>query len=105
MHIKHKERNDIILQCQFNASTIPGVTVVVWKKNNVQLFNSSHYNIIQSSVAIEDQVVSTLNIINSNDDFFGTYTCYCYYNSSLVTRASSKPITSDSKSLTLELSE
>jgi len=86
------------LQCLFNASTLHGVTVVVWKKNNIRLFNSSLYNMIQSSnPEIEDQVVSTL-MINSND-VYGTYTCYCYYNSSLV--ISNKPVTSNQYSITL----
>ena len=94
------DQSKIMLQCQFNASAIPGVTVVVWKRNDIQLFNSTLYQIRQESgPGVEDQVVSTLTI-NSSNDYYGTYTCYCYYNRSLVT--SSKPIASDPKSLTLQ---
>ena len=94
-------QNKIMLQCQFNASTLRvhtyEVTVVAWKRNNIQLSNSSLYNIIQGSSS-EDVVVSTL-MINSSD-YYGTYTCYCYYNNSLIT--SSKHFTSDQSSLTLD---
>ena len=94
------DQSKIMLWCQFNASTIPGVTVVVWKRNFIQLLNSSLYQITQdSSLTVEDQVISTLTI-NSSNDYYGIYTCYCYYNSSLVT--SSKPITSNGHSLTLQ---
>ena len=94
------DQSKIMLQCQFNASAIPGVTVGVWKRNDMQLFNASLYQISQESgPGVEDQVISTLTI-NSSNNYYGTYTCYCYYNRSLVT--SSKPITSDSNSLTLE---
>ena len=95
--IKLQHQSKIMLQCQFNASTLPEVTVMVWERNNIQLSNSSLYLIIQSSIG-DDQVVSTLTINNSN--YFGTYTCYCYYNKSLVT--SSKPVISNQNSLTLE---
>ena len=88
---------DQTLQCQFNASTLPEVTVVVWERNNIQLSNSSLYKIIQNSIP-EDRVVSTLMINMS--DYYGTYTCCCYYNNSLVT--STKTIKSNSGSLTLQ---
>ena len=96
---KYIDGQTVTLQCQFNASTIDGVTIAVWKRNNIQLFNSSQYKIDQTiSPGIEDLVTSTLRIIDSsyND---GTYSCYCYYNSSLVT--SNKPITSNQNSITL----
>ena len=94
--IKLQHQSRIMLQCQFNASTLPEVTVAVWERNNIQLSNSSLYNIIQSSIGY-DQVVSTLTINSS--DFYGTYTCYCYYNNSLV--KSSKPVMSNQSSLML----
>ena len=95
--IKLQHQRKIMLQCKFNASTLPEVTVVVWERNNIHLSNSSLYNVIQSSHG-EDQVESTLTINSS--DYYGTYTCYCYYNNSLVT--SSKSIMSDQNSLTLK---
>ena len=88
-----------MLQCQFNASTLQGITVVVWKKNNIELQNSSHYIIAQSSnLELEDLVISTLTINSS--DYYGNYSCYCYYNSSLV--QSTKPITSNEASIILK---
>ena len=88
-----------MLQCQFNASTLNGVTIVVWKRNNIELHNSSLYIITQNIFpGKEDQIVSTL-MINSSD-YYGTYTCYCYYNRSLV--MSTKPITSNEISITLQ---
>ena len=95
--IKLQHQSKIMLQCKFSASTLPEVTAVVWERNNIQLSNSSLYNIIQSSIG-DDQVVSTLTINSS--DYYGTYTCYCYYNHSLVT--SSKPVMSNQNSLTIE---
>ena len=86
------------LQCQFNASTRHGVTIVVWKRNNIELHNSSLYLITQSINPAEDYVVSTL-MINSTSDYYGTYSCYCYYNRSLV--MSTKPVTSNEISITL----
>ena len=83
------------LQCQFIASALPEVTVTAWGRNGTLLSNSSLYNIIQNFTA-EGVVVSTL-MINSSD-YYGTYTCYCYYNTSLVT--SSKPVVFNQTSLT-----
>ena len=88
-----------MLQCLFNASTLQGVTVVVWKRNNVKLHNSSHYIITQNyNPELEDLVTSALTINSS--DYHGTYSCYCYYNSSLV--KSTKLITSNEASITLK---
>ena len=88
-----------MLRCQFNASTLQGTTVVVWKKNNMELQNSSRYIIAQSNnPEFEDLVVSTLTINSS--DYYGTYSCYCFYNNSLV--KSTKPITSNEVSITLK---
>ena len=99
--VQLQHQSKIMLQCQFNASTLKvhmyKVTVVAWKRNNIQLSNSSLYDIIQGSSS-EDVVVSTL-MINSTD-YYGTYTCYCYYNNTLIT--SSKPIISNQNSLTLD---
>ena len=88
-----------MLQCQFNASTLQGVTVAVWKKNNMELHNSSDYIIIQNSNPVLEDVVTSALTINSSD-YHGIYSCYCYYNSSLV--KSSKPITSNEESITLK---
>ena len=55
-----------MLQCQFNASTLQGVTVAVWKKNNMELHNSSDYIVTQNSdPELEDLVISTLTINSS----------------------------------------
>ena len=96
--VQLKHQSKIMLQCQFNASTLPEVTIVVWKRNNIPLSNSSLYNINIYTPEHEEQVVTTLTINSS--DYYGTYTCYCYYNSNLVT--SSKSVISNQNSLTLD---
>ena len=97
--IELQDHRPRMLRCQFNASTLQGVTVAVWKENNMELHNSSDYIITQNSnPELEDLVISTLTINSS--DYYGTYSCYCYYNSSLV--KSSKPITSNEESITLK---
>ena len=88
----------ITLECQFHAATLSGATIVVWKRNDILLLNSTLYNIMTStSPYVENKVVSTLSI--NTTDYYGTYTCYCYYNGGIV--MSNKNITSNQKSITL----
>jgi len=80
------------LQCQFRAPI--EVTVVVWLKDNLPVKNTQHYNIITATnPGVDDLIVSNLNInsITSKDE--GIYSCYCYYNTTMV--ITSKRIISD----------
>ncbi|XP_065884527.1 uncharacterized protein [Dysidea avara] len=85
------------LQCQFSASTVKDVTIVVWTKSGMAINSSDHYRISTfTKPAIDDLVISelTINTITAADQ--GRYTCYCYYNGELVT--SSKPVISEQRS-------
>ena len=85
------------LQCQFSASTVKDVTIVVWTKSGTAINSSDHYRISTfTKPAIDDLVISelTINTITAADQ--GRYTCYCYYNGELVT--SSKPVISEQRS-------
>lgn len=80
-----------------------GVTIVVWLKDGSMIQNQDHYDIKSGPVYGKDnEIKSTLTVNNFTDEDQGTYTCYCYYNSSMVVSKSDIPITSDTKSITLQ---
>lgn len=83
-----------------------GITTVVWSKSNLTIKNQDHYEIKSGPVHGKDnEIKSTLTIYNFTSDDQGTYTCYCYYNSTLITSRSKHdiPVTSGSKSTTLRV--
>ena len=99
-HIKTKLNDSISLQCQFRAPIV--VTIVVWLKDNLPVKNTQHYNIITTTnPGVDDLIVSDLNIntITSKDE--GTYSCYCYYNRTMV--ITSKYVISNEMSATIHL--
>ncbi|XP_065884426.1 hemicentin-1-like isoform X2 [Dysidea avara] len=97
-HIKIKLNDSISLQCQFRAPI--GVTIVVWLKDNLPVKNTQHYNIITTTnPGVDDLIVSNLNINTITSENEGTYTCYCYYNRTMVT--TSKYVISNKVSTTL----
>ena len=97
-HIKIKLNDSISLQCQFRAPI--GVTIVVWLKDNLPVKNTQHYNIITTTnPGVDDLIVSNLNINTIASENEGTYTCYCYYNRTMVT--TSKYVISNKVSTTL----
>ena len=60
--------------------------MVVWLKDNLPVKNTQHYNIITTTNPGEDDlIVSNLNINTITSEDEGTYTCYCYYNRTMVT--------------------
>ena len=79
------------LHCLFNATTMEGATIVVWSKDNSEL--NGYDNKTGPVPGKDNKVLSTLNIINISHKDKGAYTCYCYYNRSIVT--SDKVISSD----------
>ncbi|XP_065884414.1 hemicentin-1-like isoform X2 [Dysidea avara] len=99
-HIKTKLNDSISLQCQFRAPI--RVTIVVWLKDNLPVKNTQHYNIITTTnPGVDDLIVSNLNINTITSEDEGTYTCYCYYNRTMVT--SSKTVVSNKMSTTVHL--
>ena len=83
-HIRTKLNDSISLQCQFRAPI--EVTIVVWLKDNLPVKNTQHYNIITTTnPGVDDLIVSNLNINTITSEDEGTYTCYCYYNTTMVT--------------------
>ena len=83
-HINTKLNDTISLQCQFRAPF--EVTIVVWLKDNLPVKNTQHYNIITTTnPGVDDFIVSNLNINTITSEDEGTYTCYCYYNKTMVT--------------------
>ena len=81
--------------CSFNAAIMEGATIVMWLKDQLAI---NGYD--TSSVKGEDnQLRSILQIKTVNHEALGIYTCYCYYNDSIVTF--DKPIKSDKASIYL----
>jgi len=94
--IKAHINDTATLQCQFSASSVKDVTVVVWTKDDMAINSSDHYTIKTfTKPAIDDLIISDLiiNSIIAADQ--GKYSCYCYYNRELV--MSSKPVISNQK--------
>ena len=79
------------LHCLFNAATMEGATIVVWLKD--QSVISGYDNETRPVPGKEDEVISILNVKNISQEDQGRYTCYCYYNKSIV--MSDKPVISD----------
>ena len=107
-----KLSQSVYFACEFKAPTRADVSIVVWLKDDFyEIKSSSHYNItVHPSMAISamgaqdnDHFVSTLNILNISDEDEGKYTCYCYYNTSLVTSTKHQYITSNLKSAKLSI--
>jgi len=91
------------LQCLFSAPTMPGVTIIVWKKNNIPLNNPGEYT-IHNYVSPETSTVSstlTIDRVTSKDE--GTYSCYCVLNKTLV--ISSQFIRSGMRNIHLHIGE
>jgi len=96
-NIKAHINDSKTLQCQFSASTMKDVTIVVWTKDDVAINNSDHYRIRTfTKPAIDGLIISELSIDNITAADQGKYSCYCYYNRELV--MSSKPVFSNQKS-------
>ena len=84
--------NDSVkIYCTFNASTIDGATIVVWLKDHTVI---NGYDNETNPVGGKDNVLSSvLYMKRFTHEDQGKYTCYCYYNQSIVT--SNKSVTSD----------
>jgi len=64
---------------------MPGVTIIVWKKDKIPLDNPDKY-IIKNYVTPETNTVSsTLTIDSVSNKDGGTYSCYAILNKTMVT--------------------
>ena len=83
--------DSVSLHCTFIAATMEGATIVVWLKDQSEI---TGYDNETEHVPGEDNVlVSILHMKIFRLEDQGEYTCYCYYNQSIV--KSDKPVTSD----------
>ena len=60
-----------------------GATIVVWLKDSAELIN--YDNDTKPVPGRDNEVISILHIENFSLEDQGNYTCYCYYNKTLVT--------------------
>ena len=88
----------VSLYCLFNAATLDGATIVVWLKDRSKL--SGYENDTRPVEGEDNQLISILQISVSREAL-GTYTCYCYYNRTMVT--SDKPVRSDEAKITIHI--
>ena len=81
-----KTSQDVQFTCEFKAPTQAGVSIVVWLKDDFAVIHSSsHYNIsIVVGKKSDHFMTSTLSILSITDKDEGKYTCYCYYNTTIV---------------------
>ena len=95
------DNTSVSLKCSLTAVTMEGVTIVVWLKDDLKIQNQDHYEIKSGPVHGKvNEIESTLTINSFTIEDQGTYTCYCYYNSSLIVSKPDIPITSNKKSIT-----
>ena len=83
--------DDVSVSCSFNASTLDGATIVVWLKDYSAI--SGYDNETRPVQGVDNVVISILHIKHLSYEDQGKYTCYCYYNRSMVT--SDNLVTSD----------
>ena len=72
-----------------------GATIVVWLKDKIEI--TGHDNETKPVKGVDNELMSILNIKHFSHDDQGDYTCYCYYNKSIVT--SHNIVTSDQATL------
>ena len=68
-----------------------GATIVVWLKDQIEI--TGYDNETKPVEGEDNELISILRIKHFSHDDQGDYTCYCYYNKSIVT--SHKTIASD----------
>lgn len=88
--------------CNIEAPKNHGVSIIVWLKNDFEVTQSSK-NTITTIVdpTTRNLLTTTLTISSVTDEDNGKYTCYCYYNRSMVTSA--QYVTSNQKSANLHV--
>ena len=91
--------NSVSLYCLFDTDTMKGATIVVWLKDHSEL--TGYDNDTRHVQGEDDKLISVLKIKRVSNEDQGTYTCYCYYNRSVVT--SEKPIRSNQAAMYLNV--
>ena len=88
--------------CSMKSLSITGASIIVWLKDDFQVTDPSHYTIITTAdPTSKDHITTTLTISSVTNEDDGKYTCYCYYNRSMVT--SSQYVTSNQLSAKLHV--
>lgn len=80
-----KKHANAKFQCHFRASTIEYVTIIKWFKDEYIITNTTKYQVIQRPDSQKDNVMfSVLNVLGVSKDDEGNYSCYCYYNETIL---------------------
>ena len=109
--VSAKATQNVQFKCEFEAPTATGVSIVVWLKDDFAVIqSSSHYNISMNPSVTDDGVgentdhfISTLSILGVTNKDAGKYSCYCYYNTTMVTSTKSQYVISNVKSANLQI--
>ena len=86
-NLTEKQHANAQFQCQFKASTIRYLTTIKWFKGEdvTAITNTSKYQVIQGSQPDEKDVIfSELNVVDVSVSDEGNYSCYCYYNETVL---------------------
>ena len=90
------------LTCAIKAPTKDRVSIVVWLKNDFEVTQSSHSTITTvADPTTKNLLLTTLTIFSVTSEDNGKYSCYCYYNRSMV--SSAQYVTSTQKSANLHV--
>ncbi|XP_065885439.1 hemicentin-1-like isoform X2 [Dysidea avara] len=90
------------LTCTIETPTKPSVSIIVWLKDDFEVTQTPHYTITTTADPTTKYLLTTtLTISSVTSEDNGKYTCYCYYNRSMVT--SSHYVTSNQKSASLHV--
>ena len=86
-NVTAKQHANAQFQCQFKASTVKYLTTIKWFKGEdiTAITNTSKHQVIQGSQPDENDVIfSELNVVNVSTSDEGNYSCYCYYNRTIL---------------------
>jgi len=79
----------VTLFCLFSASTLDGVTKIIWEKDGLTINSSAHYIITTRPSSYRPVLTSTvltnLTIVNFTAEDKGVYSCQSYYNREKIT--------------------
>lgn len=105
--VEAKTSQDVKFTCEFKAPTQADVSIVVWLKDDFAVIrSSSHYNISTTVDPVgenSDHFISMLRIFSITDKDEGKYTCYCYYNTTIVLSTKSHYVRSSLASANLQI--
>jgi len=101
-NVKASTGETVNFTCAIRTPTKAGITIIVWLKNDFEVTQSSHTTITTITDSTTKNLLTTILTISSvTSEDNGKYTCYCYYNRSMVTSA--KYVTSNQKSASLHV--